>query len=281
MEFGFAPRPRPANAPPLPASPPEGTWQEQIARNALKDAIATAEQQIAAITKKFGKDLAEATDDPRAKVLADTLDRATGEVLLAESYVPMNWATGIDLATKKSAGLDSRPEHIKEACDGSLRRLKLEQIPLYQLHRVDPKVPLEESVAIGQLWPPDNPTDTRVVLFVKLRDGLTLVTTKESSADLKTLIARTKLAQSAAPGSARKPTAAAVRREVAHGGEHAPVALGEFDGFIDRHLIGDVDAVLEFAHVSGAEARDDPFHSDAGIDGAQLLLRDHLEPFIL
>ena len=33
---------------------------------------------------------------------------------------------------------------------------------------------VEESVAIGQLWPPDKPTDTRVVLFVRLRAGLTL-----------------------------------------------------------------------------------------------------------
>ena len=33
---------------------------------------------------------------------------------------------------------------------------------------------VEESVAIGQLWPPDNPTDTRIVLFVKLRPGYTL-----------------------------------------------------------------------------------------------------------
>jgi acetoacetyl-CoA synthetase len=33
---------------------------------------------------------------------------------------------------------------------------------------------VEESVAIGQLWPPEQPTDTRVVLFVKLREGLTL-----------------------------------------------------------------------------------------------------------
>jgi len=33
---------------------------------------------------------------------------------------------------------------------------------------------VEESVAIGQLWPPDNPTDTRVVLFVRLRPGFTL-----------------------------------------------------------------------------------------------------------
>jgi acetoacetyl-CoA synthetase len=37
------------------------------------------------------------------------------------------------------------------------------------------KIPeVEESVAIGQLWPPENPTDTRVVLFVKLRDGFAL-----------------------------------------------------------------------------------------------------------
>ncbi len=41
---------------------------------------------------------------------------------------------------------NGRPEHLIEACEGSLRRLKLEQIPLYQLHRPDPKVPLEDSI---------------------------------------------------------------------------------------------------------------------------------------
>jgi pyridoxine 4-dehydrogenase len=41
---------------------------------------------------------------------------------------------------------DGRPEHLREVCEGSLRRLKLDQIPLYQLHRVDPKVPLADSV---------------------------------------------------------------------------------------------------------------------------------------
>jgi len=41
---------------------------------------------------------------------------------------------------------DGRPEHLREACEGSLRRLKLDQIPLYQLHRPDPKVPLSESI---------------------------------------------------------------------------------------------------------------------------------------
>lgn len=41
---------------------------------------------------------------------------------------------------------DGRPEHLREALEGSLRRLKLERIDLYQLHRIDPKVPLEESL---------------------------------------------------------------------------------------------------------------------------------------
>jgi len=41
---------------------------------------------------------------------------------------------------------EGRPEHLREACEGSLRRLKLDQIPLYQLHRPDPKVPYAESV---------------------------------------------------------------------------------------------------------------------------------------
>lgn len=41
---------------------------------------------------------------------------------------------------------NGRPEHIREAIEGSLRRLKLETIDLYQLHRIDPDVPAEESV---------------------------------------------------------------------------------------------------------------------------------------
>jgi aryl-alcohol dehydrogenase-like predicted oxidoreductase len=40
---------------------------------------------------------------------------------------------------------DARPEHIREAVDGSLRRLRTDAIDLYQLHRIDPNVPLEES----------------------------------------------------------------------------------------------------------------------------------------
>ncbi len=47
---------------------------------------------------------------------------------------------------------DGRPEHLREACEGSLERLKLERIDVYQLHTVDPDVPLEESLgALVQL----------------------------------------------------------------------------------------------------------------------------------
>src|SRR5262249_1468870 len=43
-------------------------------------------------------------------------------------------------------GIDARPEDAREACDGSLRRLAVDHIDLYYLHRVDPKVPIEETV---------------------------------------------------------------------------------------------------------------------------------------
>jgi aryl-alcohol dehydrogenase-like predicted oxidoreductase len=43
-------------------------------------------------------------------------------------------------------GINGKPEYIRAACDGSLRRLGVESIDLYQLHRVDPQVPIEDSV---------------------------------------------------------------------------------------------------------------------------------------
>ena len=47
---------------------------------------------------------------------------------------------------------DARPEHLREACEGSLKRLKLDCIDLYQLHRIDPRVPVEEPLgALAEL----------------------------------------------------------------------------------------------------------------------------------
>jgi aryl-alcohol dehydrogenase-like predicted oxidoreductase len=50
------------------------------------------------------------------------------------------------------AGINARPEYVRQACDASLRRLGVEMIDLYQLHRVDPDVPIEETVgALAEL----------------------------------------------------------------------------------------------------------------------------------
>ena len=89
---------------------------------------------------------------------ADSYGPDVSETLIAETLYP--YADDLVIASK--GGLvrpgpgrwdpDGRPEHLREALEGSLRRLRLDQIPLYQLHRVDPKVPLEESVgALAQL----------------------------------------------------------------------------------------------------------------------------------
>lgn len=50
----------------------------------------------------------------------------------------------LDAATGKQVGLDSRPEHIREVAEASLRRLKTDVIDLFYQHRVDPNVPIEE-----------------------------------------------------------------------------------------------------------------------------------------
>ena len=51
---------------------------------------------------------------------------------------------GFDPKSGRQAGLDSRPEHIQEVCDASLKRLGLEVIDLLYQHRVDPDVPIED-----------------------------------------------------------------------------------------------------------------------------------------
>jgi pyridoxine 4-dehydrogenase len=83
---------------------------------------------------------------------ADAYGPDVSERLIAEALHP--YPRGLVIATKggqlrPSAAQwvpDGRPQHLREACEGSLRRLKLERIDLYQLHRIDPNVPLEDSV---------------------------------------------------------------------------------------------------------------------------------------
>jgi pyridoxine 4-dehydrogenase len=83
---------------------------------------------------------------------ADSYGPEVSENLIAEALHP--YPEGLVIATK--GGLrrtgpgqwpsDARPERLKECCEASLRRLKLDRIDLYQLHAPDPKVPYEDSV---------------------------------------------------------------------------------------------------------------------------------------
>src|SRR5258707_9529713 len=76
----------------------------------------------------------------------------TNEELVGEALVPFRGKVAIatkfgfklDPNTGKQAGLDSRPEHIKEVADASLKRFKTDVIDLFYQHRVDPNVPIED-----------------------------------------------------------------------------------------------------------------------------------------
>jgi pyridoxine 4-dehydrogenase len=86
---------------------------------------------------------------------ADSYGPEVSEALIAEALHP--YPEGVVIATKggivrpnrSTWQRDGRPEHLREACEASLRRLAVERIDLYQLHAVDPRVPLEDS--IGEL----------------------------------------------------------------------------------------------------------------------------------
>jgi pyridoxine 4-dehydrogenase len=83
---------------------------------------------------------------------ADSYGPEVSENLIREALHP--YPQNVVIATK--GGLlrpgpgqwnpDGRPEHLREACEGSLRRLAVDTIDLYQFHRPDPKVPIEESL---------------------------------------------------------------------------------------------------------------------------------------
>ena len=83
---------------------------------------------------------------------ADSYGPAVSEEIIGEALHP--YPPGLVIATK--GGFDrpgpnqwvenGKPEHLKSACEGSLRRLRLDRIDLYQLHRIDPKVPTEDQL---------------------------------------------------------------------------------------------------------------------------------------
>jgi aryl-alcohol dehydrogenase-like predicted oxidoreductase len=83
---------------------------------------------------------------------ADSYGPEVAERLVAEALYP--YPAGLVIATKggfQRPGrdqwvVDGRPSHLREACEGSLRRLRVSTIDLYQLHRIDPKVPVEDQI---------------------------------------------------------------------------------------------------------------------------------------
>jgi pyridoxine 4-dehydrogenase len=121
---------------------------------------------------RFGWGLTPHVDEARATLrraidlgvtLIDTSD-AYGPHVSEETIASTLHPYPADLAFATKGGLirygpniedercDGRPEHLREACEGSLRRLRVDRIDLYQLHFVDPAVPVEESVgALSEL----------------------------------------------------------------------------------------------------------------------------------
>src|ERR1700690_1296439 len=111
-----------------------GVWGEPADREA---AVAVLRRAV-----KLGVDFIDT---------ADSYGPFVSEELIAQSLHPYD---GVTIATKGGlvrTGPDQwhpvgRPEYLRQCVEMSLRRLKLERIDLYQLHRIDPKVPVEESL---------------------------------------------------------------------------------------------------------------------------------------
>ena len=85
---------------------------------------------------------------------ADSYGPLVSERLIAEALHP--YPGNLLIATKagfRRSGpdqweLDCRPEYLRECCEGSLVRLKLDRIDLFQLHRIDSKVPMEDQIGV-------------------------------------------------------------------------------------------------------------------------------------
>ena len=83
---------------------------------------------------------------------ADSYGPEVSETLIARALYP--YPAGLVIASKggfvrpgpAAWAVDARPEHLRQACEGSLKRLRLDRIDLYQLHCVDHRVPIEDSL---------------------------------------------------------------------------------------------------------------------------------------
>ena len=113
----------------------DGIWGEppdaERAKNALRRAVELGVNFIDT-ADSYGPDVSE-------RLIAETLHPYPDDLVIATKG-------GLVRPGPGRWDADGRPEHLREALEGSLRRLRVDMIDLYQLHRPDPKVPLEESV---------------------------------------------------------------------------------------------------------------------------------------
>jgi pyridoxine 4-dehydrogenase len=118
-----------------------GIWGEPPERNRAKEALRRAvalDVTFIDTADSYGPEVSE-------RLIAETLYPYPAEVVIATKGGlvrpgPGQWEP------------DGRPEHLRQACHGSLARLRLDRIDLYQFHRPDPKVPIAESIgALAEL----------------------------------------------------------------------------------------------------------------------------------
>jgi aryl-alcohol dehydrogenase-like predicted oxidoreductase len=113
----------------------EGIWGEppdpDAARRLLQRAVALGVRFIDT-ADSYGPEVSE-------RLIAEALHPYPAELVIATKG-------GIVRPDRPSWVTDGRPEHLRLACEASLRRLRLGRIDVYQLHAIDPRVPLEDSV---------------------------------------------------------------------------------------------------------------------------------------
>ncbi|MGI8805964.1 MAG: aldo/keto reductase [Thermoleophilaceae bacterium] len=119
----------------------DGVWGDPPDREEAKDVLRRAVElgvNLIDTADSYGPEVAERLIGEALAPYPDSLVVATKGGLVRGG--PGDWSA------------DCRPEHLKEACEGSLRRLRVDRIDLYQLHTVDSEVPLAESVgALAEL----------------------------------------------------------------------------------------------------------------------------------
>jgi aryl-alcohol dehydrogenase-like predicted oxidoreductase len=114
-----------------------GAWgepEDRVAMKALLRRVVALGVNLIDTADSYGPDVSE-------RLIADALFPYPDDLVIATKGGKLR--TG---PSREIWPVNGRPEHLRAACEGSLKRLRLERIDLYQLHAVDPAVPIEESL---------------------------------------------------------------------------------------------------------------------------------------